>query len=281
MNKKLNYLTVGLGLMGGSVSKALSLKGYNVYGYDINQESINYAYDNNIIRNNIVNEELIKNADVIILGLYPAIIVSWVKEHKHLFKENVLITDLTGVKENIVLPIQNELMNQQEFISLHPMCGKETSGVQYSNIEMFKQANLIITPTEKNTLQGIEFAKELGQELAFNNIEILSVEEHDKMISFLSQLPHVIAVALMNSHESDSLVRYTGDSFRDLTRIAKINPYLWSELFIMNKENLINDIDSFIKVMEELKSSINNEDAKTLHILFKESKRRRENFDKI
>ena len=101
------------------------------------------------------------------------------------------------------------------------------------------------------------------------------------MISFLSQLPHVIAVALMNSHESDSLVRYTGDSFRDLTRIEKINPYLWSELFIMNKENLINDIDRFIKVMEELKFSINNEDTETLHTLFKESKRRRENFDKI
>ena len=85
MNRELNYLTVGLGLMGGSVSKALSLKGYKVYGYDINQESINYAYDNKIILNNTVDEELIKNADVIILGLYPAIIVSWVKEHKHLF----------------------------------------------------------------------------------------------------------------------------------------------------------------------------------------------------
>lgn len=280
MNRELNYLTVGLGLMGGSVSKALSLKGYNVYGYDINQESINYAYDNKIILNNTVDEELIKNADIIILGLYPTIIVSWVKEHKHLFKENVLITDLTGVKENIVLPIQNELMNQQEFISLHPMCGKETSGVKYSNIEMFKQANLIITPTEKNTLQGIEFAKELGEELEFHNIEILSIDEHDKMISFLSQLPHVIAVALMNSHESDSLVRYTGDSFRDLTRIAKINSDLWSELFTLNKENLINDIDNFIDVMEELKTNIQNENHDKLKELFIESKKRRENFDK-
>ena len=280
MNKELKFLIVGLGLMGGSVAKALSLKGYKVYGYDINLDAINFAYEYKIILNKEVNEDLIKSSDVIILGLYPAIIVSWIKEHKHLLKENVIITDLTGIKGNIVTPIQNELSSSQEFISLHPMCGKETSGVQFANIEMFKQANLIITPTEVNTNKGVEFARDFGKELEFNNIEILTVNEHDKMISFLSQLPHVIAVALMNSHESDSLVRYTGDSFRDLTRIAKINPYLWSELFIMNKENLIQDINEFIKVMEDLKTSINNEDIPTLHSLFKESKRRRENFDK-
>ena len=159
------------------------------------------------------------------------------------------------------------------------MCGKETSGVEFSNIEMFKQANLIITPTENNTEKGVEFAKDFGEILEFNNIELLSISEHDKIISFLSQLPHIISVALINSHESDHLVRYTGDSFRDLTRIAKINPYLWSELFIMNKDNLITDIDEFIKVMELLKKSIQEEDISTLHSLFKESKRRRENFD--
>lgn len=280
MNKDLNYLVVGLGLMGGSVAKALSLKGYQVYAYDTNLSSIEFGYQNGIIKNNIVSEGLIKNADVIILGLYPSIIVSWIKEHKHLFKKNVLITDLTGIKGNIVPSIQNELRRIGEFISLHPMCGKETSGVQYSNTEMFKQANLIIVPTENNTQKSIDFARDFGENLEFNNIEILSIKEHDKMISFLSQLPHVIAVALMNSHESDSLVRYTGDSFRDLTRIAKINPYLWSELFIMNKDNLINDIDQFINMMELLKVAISNEDTSTLHELFTESKKRRENFDK-
>ena len=280
MNKDLNYLVVGLGLMGGSVAKALSLKGYKVYGYDTNLSSIEFGYQNGIIKNNIVSEELIKNADVIILGLYPSIIVSWIKEHKHLFKQNVLITDLTGIKTNIVNPIQKELIGIGEFISLHPMCGKETSGVEHSNIEMFRVANLIIVPTESNSKESIDFARDFGENLEFNNIEILSIDEHDKMISFLSQLPHVIAVALMNSHESDSLVRYTGDSFRDLTRIAKINPHLWSQLFIMNKENLIHDIDEFIKIMELLKESIDNEDTVVLHSLFKESKRRRENFDK-
>ena len=280
MNKDLNYLIVGLGLMGGSVSKVLSKKGYKVYGYDINQNSITYGYNNKLILNNQISDELIKQADVIILGLYPTIITKWVKEHKHLFKQNILITDLTGIKTNIVTSIQEEIKNIGEFISLHPMCGKETSGVEYANIEMFKVANLIIVPTELNSNESIEFAKDFGKNLEFNNIEILSIEEHDKMISFLSQLPHVIAVALMNSHESDSLVRYTGDSFKDLTRIAKINPYLWSELFIMNKENLTKDIDEFIKMMELLKEAIYNGDTSTLHSLFKESKRRRENFDK-
>ena len=280
MNKALNYLVVGLGLMGGSVAKALSLKWFNVYGYDINIHAIKFGYENNIIKNNISDDKLISNADVIILGLYPGIITNWVKEHKHLFKQNVLLTDLTGIKTNIVIPIQEEIKEIGEFISLHPMCGKETSGIEFANIEMFKVANLIIVPTELNSDKSIEFARDFGRILEFNNIEILSIEEHDKMISFLSQLPHVIAVALMNSHENDHLVRYTGDSFRDLTRIAKINPYLWSELFIMNKDNLITDIDEFIKVMEDLKTAIKNEDTSTLHSLFEESKRRRENFDK-
>lgn len=280
MNKQLNYLVVGLGLMGGSVASALSTKGFLVTGYDIDPQSIEFGYNNNIILNKHCDDSLISNADVIILGLYPSKVVSWIKDHIHLFKENVLLTDLTGIKSSIVPSVNSLLKHNQEFIPLHPMCGKETSGVEHSSKDLFKNANLIVTPNESNSRKSIEFAKDFGEILEFKNIEILSVEEHDKMISFLSQLPHVIAVALMNSHTSDSLIRYTGDSFRDLTRIAKINPELWGELFILNKHNLISDIDNFINTLEGLKTSIINEDIDTLHKSFKESKTRRENFDK-
>lgn len=280
MDKNLNFLIVGLGLIGGSVAKGLRKNNYNVYALDLNDESIDYAYKNNIILNNESDINLIKKADVIILCLYPSQIINWVKKHKPLFKDNVIISDVTGIKGSIVKPIQDLLDKDQEFIPMHPMAGKEVSGVKHSSEAIFKGANLIIVPTENNTQRGIQLLEDFGKELEFKRIEILSVEEHDKMISFLSQLPHVLAVSLMCNRNNDHLIRYTGDSFRDLTRIAKINGPLWSELFISNKENIVSDIDSFINTLEELKEAIKKENTEELIKMFETSKERRIRFDK-
>ncbi len=280
MDKMKNFVIVGLGLMGGSLAYSLSNLGYSVYGYDLNEESIKFAYKEGIIKNDISNEEILKNGDYIILCIYPSGVVSFIKNNLHNFKNDVLLSDITGVKSGIVNEVQELLGYEQEFISLHPMCGKEKVGVTNYVKDLFAGANLIIVPTEKNTSRGEDFAFSLGRELKFKFIEKLQIEEHDKMISFLSQLPHAIAVSLMNVKESNHLVAYTGDSFRDLTRIAKINPELWSELFFLNKEYLTKDIDDFISVMEDIKEKINTEDKEGLVKLFKISKERRENFDK-
>lgn len=278
--KELNYLIVGLGLIGGSIAKGLTKTNHNVYAIDINKESINYAKDEKIILNtNESNEELVKNADIIILCLYPSMVFNWVNENKHLFKESVLLSDVTGVKKEIVTKIQN-VLKKGEFLAMHPMAGREVSGVQYANENIFLGANLIIVPTEKNTSSSIEKIKYIGEILSFENIEILSIDEHDKMISYLSQLPHAIAVALMCDRNNDHLIRYTGDSFRDLTRIAKINASLWSELFIANKEHLVLDIDSFIATLSKLKNNIDEENVEALKEMFSISKERRTNFDK-
>ncbi len=280
MDKMKKFVIVGLGLMGGSLAYSLSNLGYSVYGYDLNEESIKFAYKEGIIKNDISNEEILKNGDYIILCIYPSGVVSFIKNNLHNFKNDVLLSDITGVKSGIVNEVQELLGHGQEFISLHPMCGKEKVGVTNYVKDLFAGANLIIVPTEKNTSRGEDFAFSLGCELKFKFIEKLQIEEHDKMISFLSQLPHAIAVSLMNVKESNHLVAYTGDSFRDLTRIAKINPELWSELFFLNKEYLTKDIDDFISVMEDIKEKINTEDKEGLVKLFKISKERRENFDK-
>ncbi len=280
MDKSKNIVIVGLGLMGGSLASALTNINYNVYGYDINEESISFAYNEKIIKNNVSSKDLLKIADIIILCIYPKDVYSFIEDNLSLFKEDVLISDITGVKSGIVNEIQKLIKPNQEFIGLHPMCGKEKVGVKYYDSNLFEGANLIIVPTNKNTSKGLDFAYLLGKELKFKFIEKLSIEEHDQMISFLSQLPHAIAVGLMNVKESNHLVAYTGDSFRDLTRIAKINAELWSELFFLNKEYLTKDIDDFIKVMEDIKEKINTEDKEGLVELFKISKERRENFDK-
>lgn len=279
INKESNILIVGLGLIGGCYAMKLSSLGYKVNAIDIDKDALEYAKNHNIISNELISdEELIIKADYIILCLYPLANIEFIKTYKNKIKPSCIISDVSGIKSNYVEIIQNEISN--EFISMHPMAGKEKSGVYYSDPSIFLKANMLIIKTDKNTFEGINFAIELTSLLEFNHYEILTISEHDEIVSFLSQLPHAIAVALMTSHNNDSLSKFTGDSFNDLTRIAKINENLWSELFILNKENLINNIDSFINSLNEIKDNIQKENINELKKIFKESTKRRKAFEK-
>lgn len=280
INQNTHFLIVGLGLLGGSYAKGLKSKGYSVSGIARRQETIDYALTHQFIdQGSIQVEELVKKADVIIFALYPTIMIDWIKQFQNLFKKDVIITDVSGVKTSIVDNVQSILRNDIEFISCHPMAGKETSGIEYSNTEMFKNANYIVTPTVKNTQRGIDFAYELATLLEFNHIATLSCEEHDKMIGFLSQLTHVIAVSLMNTHDNSHLVEYTGDSFRDLTRIAKINETMWSELFLLNKDILLHEIDAFTDSLLNFRTALESENQEEMKRLFIQSTNRRKKFD--
>ena len=276
------FLIVGLGLIGGSYAQALTDLGYEVGAITRSQSSIDYAIENKLIAHGTtkIEKEYISKFDVVVFALYPKVLVEWIEQNQECFKKGALLTDVTGVKSPVVYKIQDILRNDVEFVGAHPMAGKEVYGVENADKSIFRNANYIVTPTEKNTAEAIEECKQLGKILGFKTVAELSPEKHDEMIGFLSQLTHCIAVSLMTCKDSEHLVDYTGDSFRDLTRIAKINPDLWSELFIINKENLINDIDQFLQVMEELKIAIKNEDKDKLYSLFTTSKKRRENFDK-
>ena len=148
------------------------------------------------------------------------------------------------------------------------------------NEKIFENANYIITPTKKNTDKGIAFATEIGEALNFRKISLLTPKEHDEMIAFLSQLTHCIAVALMTCKDSEDLVNYTGDSFRDLTRIANINENMWTELFLMNKNALLKEMDSFINCMSKLRDFINNEDEEKIKNMMRLSTERRKFFNK-
>ena len=276
-----NILIVGLGLMGGSYAQRLSDIGYNIYAIDINKDSIEAAKKENVILNNDEDDiTLMKKCQIIICCLYPSDTASWIINNQHYFNENTIISDISGVKANVVDRIQENLRSDLEFISMHPMAGRESKGFENRDTNIFLPANMIIVPTDNNTKKGIDFAYDLSILLRFKNIEVLSVEEHDKMIGYLSQLPHALAVALINCRDSSHLHKYTGDSFRDLTRIAKINETLWSELFFENKENLVPLIDGFINELSKLKECVVNEDEDKLKAMFIESTNRRKAFDK-
>ncbi len=282
LDKNKNILIIGLGLLGGSYAKALSRKGYKVKAITKEQSSVDYALKENIVQYATVNvePELVGEADLIIFALYPNVFINWIREYQHLFKKGAVLTDVTGVKGSIVYKIQDMLREDVEFISAHPMAGKETSGVENSDDSMFTSANYIVVPTNKNSKQAIELCCDLGEKLRFYNVTVLSVEQHDKMIAFLSQLTHCIAVTLMCSNDSEELVNYTGDSFRDLTRIAKINDEMWSELFLLNKEALLNEMENFRSTFDEFYNALKSENRVKMREMMKCSTKRRKFFDK-
>jgi len=279
---KSNILIVGLGLMGGSYAKALKRLGYHISAIDKNGESIQYALNEKIIDEGStdIDTNIISSADAVIFALYPNVFKDWIFDNQKYFKPGVLITDVTGVKSCIVYDIQNILREDAEFIAAHPMAGREVYGVKNSDDGIFRGANYIVTPTEKNTDPGIEWCKTLGRILGFSKISVLSPEEHDKIIGFVSQLTHVIAVSLMTCNDNTDLVSYTGDSFRDLTRIARINENMWSELFLLNKDVLLEQMDNFINEFEIIRNMLNCNDKEGLCDKMRLSTRRRSYFDK-
>lgn len=282
LDKNTNILVVGLGVIGGGYAAALTENGYRVKCITKNQEDIDYALSRGMIEYGTteVDGALVGKADLIIFALYPTVFIEWVKEYGHLFKPGALITDVSGVKVSVVDTVQSLLRDDVEFISAHPMAGRERSGVEYADPAVFKGANYIITPTDKNTESAIDVARFLGELLGFARISILSPKEHDEMIAFLSQLTHCIAVTLMTCNESEGLEKYTGDSFRDLTRIAKINDAMWSELFLMNKDALLSQMDGFMCEFNRLRSMISEGDREGMREMMRRSTSRRSLFDK-
>ena len=191
-----------------------------------------------------------------------------------------MVTDVSGVKRGVVEPVQVALPEGVEFIASHPMAGRETSGITHSAEVSFAPANFIITPTDKNTQAGIDWCRDLAEELGFKRISILTPAEHDHMIGYVSQLCHAIAVSLMCASDNSELANYTGDSFRDLTRIARINDKMWAELFLWNKDNLISEIDMFDSALQDMREKLVNDDREGLEEMFRLSTKRREAFDK-
>ena len=282
LNTNKNILIVGLGLMGGSYAMGFKKLGFDIAAISRRQETIDYALEHNIIDEGYITPEkdVIGKADIIIFGLYPQVFIQWIKENQQHFKSGALLTDVTGVKGSVVYEVQNVLRDDVEFIAAHPMAGKEVYGIENADDSIFHGANYIVTPTEKNSQEAIDDCIEIGRLLGFANVSVLTPEKHDQMIGFVSQLTHCIAVTLMNCCDDENLKNYTGDSFRDLTRIARINDKMWSELFIMNKPALLHQMHRFEDQFDRLKAALLNSDEQTMREMMQISTTRRALFDK-
>lgn len=275
-------LIVGLGLIGGSYAEGLTKAGFEVGAVTRSQESIDFALSKGFISSGTteVTREYVSRFDIIVFALYPHVFLSWIENYQDYIKQGALLTDVTGVKRSVVYKVQEMLRDDLEFVGAHPMAGRELYGVKNADCSVFKGANYIVTPTGANTEGAVVTCEDLGRALDFGCISRLSPEEHDEMIGFLSQLTHCIAVALMNSKESRHLAEFTGDSFRDLTRIARINDGMWSELFLLNRDELLSQMDLFIGKFGELRDALAAGDMDKMREMMRISTERRSYFDR-
>ena len=275
----MKILIVGLGVIGGGYAMALKEAGYSeVYGIDTNEETLKKAKEMKIIKEGFTREdEIISEMDLIVLAIYPNLVKDFIVKNKNKFKENALITDVTGIKQLFINDIVEILPQNIDFVFAHPMAGRENKGIDYATNKVFQGANFLIVETKKNKEENIRQIENLAKEMGFKHIKRTTPAFRDEMIAFTSQLPHVLAVALTNSDiENRNTGEFIGDSYRDLTRIANMNEKLWSLLFLGNKKNLLEAMNNFEAEFDKIKKCIEENDEKNLQKLFIKSTIRRE-----
>ena len=276
--RDLTFAIVGLGLIGGSYAKALrNLKVRKILGMDISHGIARACLNANMI-DEVVEEggRNLKEADVIICSVYPEAVVGFVRQNVQNFAEGMLMTDATGVKGTMPREIQELLPEGCEFISGHPMAGRQGSGLGMSDAAIFNNSNYIIVPTEKNTPEAVSWLEDFAKALGCARSVKVSMEDHDKIIAYTSDLPHITAVALVNSSSYNENTQYfIAGGFRDATRVADINPDLWSDLFLSNRDNVIAEIENYQSQLERWKKAIVENDRETLKKIMREAGPRR------
>lgn len=276
----MNIGIVGLGLIGGSIAKAIKDNtNHKVYGTDIKEPIVYRAILLEVIDEKLSLEKL-GECDLIIIALYPKAAISFIKDHSDLFKKGSMLVDCCGIKEDIsevAGPIAKE--KGFYFVGGHPMAGIEFSGFEHSKKNLFRHASMVLTPSDGLEIGIMDKLKKLWVSIGFTHVQISTPKEHDRIIAFTSQLAHVVSSAYIKSPTAAEHMGFSAGSYKDLSRVAKLNPDMWTELFLMNKENLVDEIDSMIENLEEYKAVIKEGNEKDLRRLLQEGTDRKVSID--
>ncbi|MEG2677817.1 MAG: prephenate dehydrogenase [Oscillospiraceae bacterium] len=277
----MNIGIVGLGLIGGSIAKAICRNtSHTVMGVDIDNTIVQKARLLEAIDLEL-NEDRVKICDILIIALYPKDIVRWVTDNADNFKTGCIVMDCGGVKRYIC----NELMPlaQQKgfcFIGAHPMAGLEKSGFDNARGSMFENASIILTPPKGIDIEKLCELKKFWGSIGFTNVEITSPEEHDRRIAFTSQLAHVVSSAYVKSSTALTQHGFSAGSYKDMTRVARLNEKMWAELFLENRDFLSSEIETIIDNLIQYKKAIDDDDFDALKQLLKEGRECKEEADK-
>lgn len=275
---EIKFAVIGLGLMGGSYAKALRRLGAGgIIGVELNEAVLRQAMQQGIIDVGVTaaGEEL-RQADVIICAVYPEAVSSFVSGSEQFFKSDVLLTDISGIKGDLPRRVQSLLKPGMEFISGHPMAGRQASGLAMASADIFTGANYIIVPEQHNTPEAVQWLEKFAEALGCRHTVQVNPTQHDGIIAYTSNLPHVLAASLMDSASYDDKTKYfVAGSFRDGTRVADINPELWSSLFLANKDHVIEEIDKFAAQLAIWRQALEAGDAETLKKIMAQAAQRR------
>ena len=270
----------GLGLIGGSFAKAYSeFGGITVYGKDIDESIESFACLTGAI-NGVLSQDTVPLCDIIFVALYPEATIKYMREIAPLVRRDAIVMDLCGIKES-VCEVGFELAKQYgfTFVGGHPMAGTQYSGFKYAKAKLFRGASLIVVPPSYDDIELLARVKRLTEPLGLGRITVSSAREHDIMIAFTSQLAHVVSNAYVKSPTAQVHKGFSAGSYRDLTRVAWLNPGMWAELFLENREFVLSELDTLITALTAYRTAVAESDSDTLITLLEEGKRRKEMVD--
>ncbi len=275
----MNVGILGLGLIGGSMARAFSKAGHRVYAAERDDSILSFAALTGAVHG-ALNAETLPSCDLILLAIYPKDCIRWLEENAESVARDALVLDLCGVKEEICrscFAIAEK--HGFTFVGGHPMAGSHNSGFKYSRSNLFQGAPMVLVPPKFDDILLLERVKTALTPCNFGSFSICTAQEHDKWIAFTSQMPHVLSNAYIKSPTASNHKGFSAGSYKDLTRVAWLNPQMWAELCMENKENVLFELDTYLENLQAYRKALSDEDMHTLTRLFDEGRKRKEEVD--
>lgn len=270
---------LGLGLIGGSLARAYALEGHRVLCADCNENMLSFAILAGAVEAPLTKENL-GQCDLVLLAIYPDGSAGWLEENAQFIRTDALVMDCCGVKEEICkrcFPLAEKY--GFTFIGGHPMAGTQFSGFKYSRSNLFEGAPMVLVPDRYDDIELLDRAKSALAPCHFGSFSVTTAREHDRMIAFTSQMPHIISNAFIKSPTAMAHRGFSAGSYKDMTRVAWLNPQMWAELFMENKEFITSELDTLIDNLQKYRSAIEDDDQAALVALLDEGRRRKEAID--
>lgn len=268
---------VGLGLIGGSLAKAAKERtDYTVLGFDRNEAVLQQALQQGAI-DGVLEPDQLKNCRIVLVALYPQAAVDYILSHRAAFGNRTIVVDCCGVKQVVCTPCESAAREAGfVFLGGHPMAGIERSGFAFSKGDLFEGASMVLTPPAGTDRTAVDTVSGFCMQLGFGRIRLSTPQEHDRMIALTSQLAHVLSSAYVKSPAALSHAGFSAGSFKDMTRVARLNEDMWTELFFDNKPALLDEIEGLIDRLEAYAEALRQNDREKMHILLKEGRERKE-----